>query len=446
MKSIRRTLTLLLVAAACVVIAIGGFATWRLSLAEADTLFDYQLEQMAMSLRDQAFANALEPDLSEDRFDFVVQVRDANGVRLYVSHPHRALPTNVRLGFSTVETREGRWRVFAEVVRGQLIEVAQPLGVREARAAQSAVRAVMPLLAVLPLLVAATWWALNLGLAPLERLADAVGRRNPRSLEPISSSGVPVEVQPLVQELNELLARLDAALTVQRTFIADAAHELRTPMTALKLQAQLVERAGSEAAREAAVTELQAGVTRTAHLVSQLLTLARQEPGAADRPMTDVPLAALLREAVENHKVIARDRDQTLEAGALDDALTVRADAEGLRTMIANLVGNAVRYTPRGGRVGVACGRDVAGRVWLSVTDNGPGIALEQRQRVFDRFYRADDASLEDGEGSGLGLAIVKAVADRHGAEIRLDEAPGGGLGVTVTFHGEAPGSGRPTL
>ncbi len=443
MKSIRRTLTWLLLGAVFVVVAVGGFATWRLSLAEADTLFDYQLEQMAMSLRDQAFANTLEPDLQEDRLDFVVQVRDASGVRLYVSHPHRPLPTNVRLGFSTIETGEGRWRVFAEVIRGKLIEVAQPMHIREARAARSAFRAVLPVLLVLPVLAAATWWVLNLGLSPLDRLAAAVARRSPLSLDPIAETGVPVEVRPLVHELNELLKRLDAALTAQRTFIADAAHELRTPLTALQLQAQLLERADDSVARSAAIADLRAGVTRTAHLVSQLLTLARQEPGAADRPFSEVPLGTVLREVVEAQQVIAHDREQVLEIGHVDDAITVMADPDGLRTMVANLVGNAVRYTPRGGRIVVTGGRGDAGACWFAVTDNGPGISADQRARVFDRFYRADEAALTDATGSGLGLAIVKAVADRHGAAITLDEAPGGGLAVRVSFPSSSPANGR---
>ncbi|MEO8136662.1 MAG: hypothetical protein ABI831_22145, partial [Betaproteobacteria bacterium] len=219
---------LLLLGVVVLAVGAGAYATYRISLAEADAMFDYHLRQLALSLRDQAFARAFAPraDIDNDDFDFVVQVRDATGVRLYLSHPHKVLPLDVQLGFSTVKTEEGRWRVFAQIVRGQVVEVAQPMAVRSRMALSAALQSVWPFLAVLPALALAIWWVVGRGLAPLDRLARGVAARSPSAMDPLPESRAPVEVQPLVHSLNDLLERLRSALDAQRAFVADAAHGL----------------------------------------------------------------------------------------------------------------------------------------------------------------------------------------------------------------------------
>jgi two-component system OmpR family sensor kinase len=260
--------------------------------------------------------------------------------------------------------------------------------------------------------------------------------RSSESLEPIQGLEVPEEVEPLVGSLNDLLMRLKAARDVQRAFVADAAHELRSPLTALQLQVQLVERADSDDARNEALADLKNGLQRTTHAVHQMLTLARQEPGAAEYTVAPVNLAALARSLVVDHQRLAEARHLDLGVTEADERAVVQGDADALRILLANLVGNALRYTPAGGRVDVACGLSDDG-VFLEVVDTGPGIPESERDRVFDRFYRrSNEGVATDGSksGSGLGLSIVRTIANRHGAAVSLSESKSGGLRVRVIF------------
>ena len=430
MNSIRRKLLLALIGAMSVVMLLGAAATYQAAREEANALFDYHLEQIALALRDQTFQGATEALVGEKNFDFVIRVWDREGLSIYSSRPHRVLPDIARLGYATEETRDGAWRVFALQHLGQTITVAQPMQVRSQLAAAAALRTLIPFAILLPLFALLIWWVVISELRPLNVLARSVAARTPDSLHPFSESDVPEEVRPLVHSLNDLLLRLEAALLAQRGFIADAAHELRTPLTALQLQTQLVERAVSEVERSAALGDLKQGLARSIHTVHQLLTLARQEPGAAEHALAVVPLADLVRQAVADHATLAAAKNIDLGVAASDPAACAIGDGDALSTLLANLLGNAVRFTPVGGRIDVSCG--IAGqRAYLEVVDSGPGIPLAERERVFDRFYRQGG---EDSPGSGLGLAIVKTIAGRHGASIRLDDAPAGGLWVRIDF------------
>jgi signal transduction histidine kinase len=286
----------------------------------------------------------------------------------------------------------------------------------------------IPLLLLLPLLGAAVVVVVGNGLLPLRRIALEVQRRDAHSLTPIASARLPQEVAPLVNELNRLLVRLNAAFQVQRAFVADAAHELRSPLTAVRMDVQLLDRAPDEAARRDARTNLGAAVERAIHLVEQLLTLARNEPRDALGDFSRVALEQAAAEGIADAHALALTRN--IDLGLASEAAVVQGDRDALRTLVRNLVDNAVRYTPVGGLVRVRTLNGADGAI-LEVADSGPGIAPPDRERVFDRFYRR--ASAPEG-GSGLGLAIVKAIADRHAAEIKLDEAQEGGLRVTVRF------------
>jgi signal transduction histidine kinase len=296
-----------------------------------------------------------------------------------------------------------------------------------ARAA--AERVVIPLSFLLPIMIGAVAWIVRRGLDPLRFVAAEVQRRDARTLAPLGTDHLPREIEPLVNELNRLLERLRQAFAAQRAFISDAAHELRSPLTALRLQLQLLDRAPDETERLEARARLGAAVERAIHLVEQLLTLARSEPQDAAMELENVDLAAAAADAIKDtHDLaLARKIDLGLEA---PPGLNVQGDREALRTLVRNLVDNAVRYTPPGGTVQVRCW-SAAQRAQLEVSDTGPGIPPGEKKRVFDRFYRRA-AAQED--GTGLGLAIVKAIAERHGAQIDLGEAPGGGLRVAVSF------------
>jgi len=448
MRSIRSQLLVGLLAVLLLGVAAAAIGTYLRAREEANALFDHQLQEMVASLTDAPFAAA--PDgvsgIGSAEDALVVQIWDRSGVQLYLSQPQRVLPQHAQLGFTNLRTESGEWRVFSALTGNQVVQVAQPMRARRQLAASMALRTIVPLLAMLPVLVLLIWLIIARGLQPLERVAAAVARRSPTLLEPLAERDLPAEVQPLVRALNGLLDRLGEALAAQRTFIADAAHELRTPLTAVHLQAQLAERAASEADRGKALADLKSGLERATRLSEQLLTLARTEPGvdAAERPEANVDLASAAREAITELAPLAAEK--SIDLGLSESgAAIVRGDAEVLRTLLSNLIDNAVRYTPRGGRVDVAAQME-GDRVTLSVRDNGPGIAPAERARVFDRFYRGQPGAVpgESGKsaslrGSGLGLAIVKSIADRHGAEIALGEGlDGTGLGVTVRFPAAA--------
>jgi two-component system OmpR family sensor kinase len=445
MNSIRRHLLLALLIAMTVVMLAGGWATYRAARDEAGSLFDYQLQQIALSLRDQTFRGPAEALASDESLDYVIRVWDLTGLRVYYSRPHQALPELTRLGYSTSASSEGDWRVFALQYHGLTIAVAQPMRVRNQLAADAAWSTLKPFFVLLPALALLIWIVVSRGLRPLAQLARSVQARTPDSLAPLAVSAVPEEVRPLVLAVNDLLARLKAALAAQRAFVADAAHELRTPLTALQLQLQLVERTSSDADRAAALAELKSGLVRSTHAVEQLLTLARHEPGAAEYRCAQVALAAVARDVVVELAPLANARQIDLGLTQADAAALVTGDSDALRVLLSNLVVNALRYTPAGGRVDVACSlRD--GSPCIEVADTGPGIPAAERERVFDRFYRrgADDAGSI--VGSGLGLSIVRIIAERHGAQVSLADADSGGLLARVVFPPFGGGSRVPEL
>ena len=429
MSSIRQRLLLYLLSGLLAAVLAAAASVYVKAREEANDLFDYHLKQMALSLPDAAFGQV--PGREDTELQgFVIQVWDRNGVKLYFSQPTSQLPQYAALGFSTVATPHGHWRVFSVAARHNVIQVAQPMSVRRELAAGMALRTVVPLLLLLPIIGVLIWITVGRGLQPLNQVASAVGKRSPSALQPLPEDHLPLEVKPLVRALNDLLARLGRALETQRAFIADAAHELRTPLTALQLQIQLAERAQGEAEREAAFARVKEGLKRSNHLVEQLLTLARQEPQAAERPFVPVDLLPLARQVVAEFALLAQQKSLDLGVSGEQPA-TVAGDPEALRVMLNNLVDNAVRYTPSGGRIDVTVGMEQS-RPAISVTDSGPGIPPEERERVFDRFYRREGSGVA---GSGLGLAIARNIAERHNARVSLDAPPGGrGLAVKVVF------------
>ena len=442
MNSIRLRLLVLLLAMLAAAAAVMGAVTYRNVLAETEALFDYQLRQMALSLRDQGrIAPEQASALSDRELDFVVQIWSADGGEIYASRPHDELPTRALLGFADIKVGGHAWRTFSVVTGARVIQVAQPRQIRQTLAANAALHSVAPLLGVAPLLALLIWWLAALTLRPLQQVAQAVRERDTESLAPLPTARLPDELAPLVNALNGLLARLGRSLDTQRAFVADAAHELRSPLQALKLQLQLLERAADADGRSAAVKALGEGITRSAWLVEQLLALARNEPGAPPLPFTRVDLAEIARTALAATvaQAVARGSELDLQA---DGPVPLQGDAGSLTVLVRNLVDNAVRHSPPGTRVQVHVGLH-DGRPLLVVDDAGPGIPPDDRERVFDRFVRREQAQGEASEGSGLGLAIVRTVAQRHGATVTLDTSPLGGLRATVRF-GAAAVDGRP--
>jgi two-component system OmpR family sensor kinase len=429
MRSIRRELLLWLLLGLIVAVAAAATSTYYQARREAKELFDYQLRQLALSVANEGLSLLPQADNERDE-DFAIQVWDENQKLLYASRPGLGIPSQLDSGYANVPTHPGHWRVFAVRAHGRLVQAAQRLSVHEELAAAMAFRVVAPLLVVLPLLGVLVWLTVRRGLQPLTSVTSAVRVRTPAALQPLPESDLPEEVQPLVHALNDLLGRLGRAIALQKGFIADAAHELRTPLTAVQLQLELARLATDAEEREAAFDDLQRGVSRAIHLVNQLLTLARQDPEATERPMQPTDLSAIARLVVAEQTPLAIAKQ--VDVG-ISDAVesVVPGDPEALRVMLGNLVDNAIRYSPAGGRVDVAVMHS-DGHAVLTVQDSGPGIPISDRERVFDRFFRGHE---HDVPGSGLGLAIVKSIVDRHHARIGLDSGPGGrGLLIKISF------------
>ena len=432
LRSLRARLFAFLLALAAISALAVGTATYLSVRAEADQLFDYHLEQMALSLRDHGRIDETERAVLENReFDYVVQIWSVDGVELYSSRAPdlpRILPPRAVLGFSEVDVAGAPWRVYSAATPTRVLQVGQPLAVRRRLAAAAAGRSVLPIVGAAPLVALGLWWLVGVSLAPLARVAEATRTRGAGSLEPLPVGGLPTEVEPLVASFNALLARLAAALEAQRAFVADAAHELRTPLTALKLQVGLLRDADDRPTREAALERLRAGVDRAARLVEQLLALARAEPGSAV-PHAPLDLAELVRQALGDLGAVIAQRgaEARLEAPA---SLPYSGDAQALRSLVRNLIDNATKYGGAAPRVKLSLSFDEGAPV-LRVDDAGPGIPVAERERVFDRFHRRESSA---GDGSGLGLAIVRAVAEQHGATVRLADSPLGGLRVELRF------------
>lgn len=436
-RSLRaRLLLALLSLLACAAVVMGSLA-YRSTLEQAEALFDYQLRQMALSLRDQGEVAAPgEQLLSDERLDFVIQIWSRDGRVIYASQAHEMLPNRAQLGYADIHAGSQLWRTYSVATPGRVIQVAQPEAVRRRMATDSALRSVTPLLLLAPLLALAAWWLAIITLRPLQRMATEVHARDAGSLQPIPLTGLPDEITPLAQALNDLLARLASAWQMQRSFVADAAHELRSPLTALKLQLHLLRNAHQGPQRETAQEDLAQGIERASRLVEQLLLLARNEPDAPAQAMQALDLDELVRREIASLAPLARLKRSDLELLS-DGPLQIQGHPPSLASLVRNLVENAIQHSPAGARVQVQLGSaEAPGGTMaptLVVEDSGPGIPAQERERAFDRFYRRAGT---DVPGSGLGLAIVRAVAERHQAKVSLDASALGGLRVTVRFGG----------
>jgi two-component system OmpR family sensor kinase len=425
-----RLLAFLLVAVLLVTLLLAA-TSYRGALREADAMFDHYLQQTANSLRGAApLGIAPEAFDSGDGFELYIQIWGPDGVQLYRS-ARSALPPRAVLGFSDVRVDGNRYRVYSVQNRFQTVQIAQDMDAREARARAMAWRATWPLALMAPLLMLAVAWVIRRSLAPVQRMRRQVASRTADDLSPLETRGLPDEVRPLVQELNLLFDRVQRAFEAQKSFVADAAHELRSPLTALKLQAHALGRAGDESSRGLAAQRLNQGIERAIALVEQMLVLARHEAQAGQgQAAQPVDLQALVRDGIT--AALPQAQAQGIDLGLLEGPpVVVPGHPDSLAVLLRNLLDNAIKYSPAQGQVDV--GLHQRGSVAsLVVEDSGPGIPEAERARVLDRFYRVPDAPAR---GSGLGLAIVKTIADQHGATLLLGTSERlGGLRVELRF------------
>ena len=330
------------------------------------------------------------------------------------------------------------WRVFSlwDESETYLIQVGERYDVRNELISKISRQLITPSLVSLPFLGLMIWVGIGRGLRPVQKVAREVTRRDPEYLESMEVGPVPSEIRPLVFSLNNLFDRLQDALEAERRFTDDAAHELRTPLAALKAQAQVSLRATNDSERQQALTNVVNGVDRATHVVEQMLTLARLDPAATSLVREKINIHDLAAEVVAQLVPAAMQKDINIEIIGSDKAM-IFAEPVSLSVLIRNLVDNAIRYTPVQGEVVLSIDETPDRKTILSVADTGPGIDSELQSRVFDRFFRVTGNS---SSGCGLGLSIVKRIADLNDLHVDLknkDEAPG--LIATVHFNDVSP-------
>ena len=418
-------------------LAIVGLAAMAVAYVyargEAAEFLDGQLRQIAMNVGTGASgATGAVADMDpEDRI--AITIRDGAGQIIHQSLPDTRIPPQDRPGFANVSAGGESWRVFTAGDQARTVQVAQRETVRAEIADSAALSAATPILIVIPLSWLVVGWAMNRMIGRLNHLAEAIAARGAKASEPIGLAGVPSEVRPLVESMNGLIARLQASVDAQKRFLADAAHELRTPLAAMQIQVGNL--AGAEGAdRDERVAALAAGVKRAGELVNQLLDLARlDEPPPAKSESFD--LAALLLDCLAEYAPLAEDKGVDIGSDFAADA-TIRGVEREVRSLFANLIDNAIRYAPEGGKVDVALFRRDSQPV-VEIVDTGPGLPKGGETRIFDRFYRG---ATREASGAGLGLAIARRIAERHGLELTVQNRSDGVSGVVARVVPPADG------
>lgn len=434
----QRLLVLALTAITLVWLGVTAF-TYHNAREEFDEVLDAHLAQAAALLVVQSSHDLDEletehaPLLHKYARRVAFQVwNKGHQLRLHSANaPQQPLAANEERGFSDHTIDGHRWRVFSTWNESAefLIQVAERADVRDELARGIAGNMLKPLFISLPLLALLLWIAVARGLRPLDKLTREVEQRAPDNLAALDASSAPREVVPLIERLNRLFIRIEASMQKERRFTADAAHELRTPVAAIKAQAQVARAASSEAERNHALDNAILGCDRAAHLIEQLLTLARIDTLGNDvteacqlRVIAAEVIAAITPAALSQHVRLELTEGAEVE---------VRCNPVLLRILLRNLIDNAVRHTQPGTSVWVSITHQ-QGLACLSVNDNGPGIPEAELARVSERFYRPVGTNAS---GSGLGLSIVNRIAEIHGASLRIaPQIAGTGLSVTVVF------------
>ncbi|MEO8297146.1 MAG: ATP-binding protein [Burkholderiales bacterium] len=441
--SLRNRLLLGVVGGVVLMWGVAAWFTWRDAEDELGELLDAHLAQAAALLvapaahehfHEELFARA--PHLHRYATRVVFQVWHEGRLMEGSSNAPSQPLTTLRSGFESTQIAGQRWRVFATVGDAPDIQifVGEQLDARDA-ILRAVLRSLMwPLLLGLPLLALAAWWAVRLGLAPLDRLSRKLALRQPDALDALSLSRAPTELQPLVTALNALFARVARLIDTERRFTADAAHELRTPVAGIRAQAQVARAATGDAERRHALDQLLIGCDRAARLIDQLLLLARVDASQGDEPGRQ-DLGALVRMAVAEQLPALQARGQTIEVDA-DTACPVPGTPAWLAVLLRNLLDNASRYAGNGARLRISVALP-GGQPQLCVEDSGPGLPEAAIAHLGERFYRAETGLASGQPGSGLGWSIVRRIAEVLALQVQADRSPAlGGLRVQVRWPG----------
>ncbi|BCX68682.1 ATP-binding protein [Pseudomonas izuensis] len=434
-ESVQLRLSVALSLAILIIAFVAGVFAYVSAFDEAHEMQDDTLRQMAELFdRQQMTLKYPENPVEEDDETRIIVQYLADGSQASgnddVGTP-LPFPTTLADGLSTVPIAGEAFRVLVKTTRqGQRIAVAQETGARDTDARASALRSVLPFLILLPVLLLVVSDLVRKLFRPIATLSSEIDRRDEQELHPIDEQHLPVEIRPFVVAINRLLKRVAQSMETQRRFVADAAHELRSPLTALSLQAERLAAADMSAPARERLLQLRRGIERGRNLIDQLLTLARVQSASGLALPTAVSVHDVYRRVLEDLWPLAEVKHLDIGVEAGEDVRVMIHDAD-LLAVVKNLVDNAIRYTPEGGRVDLSVTLE-NGAALLQIKDSGPGIASEEQERVFDPFYRSLGTQVS---GSGLGLSIVKAIMDRTGARVRLgftDERERRGLCVSL--------------
>ncbi len=423
---ITRSLWLALGAVGLLCSGIDYWAAWR----HAGAVIDQQMAQIAGVLaRQQLGAPAMAGAMTLDADDgYAVAIRDRNGALLFDSQPGRTLPTTNAKGFGEVRNRDGTYRIYGlTTAAGEVINVGQLLEERDEVALASALAALAPVALLVPVLGLMIGLVIRRQLRPLGLLATEITRRLPGAPEPLPLTGLPDELHPLIRAVNRLLGMLGQALLHEQRFVTDAAHALRTPLTALQLQAAVLDGSADPVERARRLAELDAGIRRVARLSADLLAVAPDD-SKMFAPSPSLALDDELTELVELYQPAAQARALRIEL-TTGEGCRVAAHRRQLRLLIGNPLENALRYSESGGCVSVTCVRD-GGHARITIVDEGPGLDEAELAAVFDWFYRAPGDTTA---GSGLGLSTARRIASDLGGVISLHNRDRGrGLQVLI--------------
>lgn len=453
LRTLRKRLFVFLLLPLAILLVISLTADYRIAFAPANEAFDHSLTDDVVALAGRvhttSFGYGLEVDLpaaaeavlrtSRSDKEFLA-IFGPNGqllagdADLQPDPPHPEDNPSLSDGFMRGhKIRKATYRLETE--RGTVVTtVAETTHKREKAGSKILAGMILPNILLIVATLTLVYIGVRRGLAPLNQLSEEIARRSPHDLSPLKPKLVPGEVEPLVQAIDILIADLRTAATAQQGFLANAAHQLKTPLAGLQTQLELAAQEIPAEYRHR-IVHLRDATQRLGHLAHQLLALARSGPEAnLAHEWRRIDLGQMLEASASNwfDRAIARDIDLGFEP------VPVIIDGSEwlLRELLANLIDNALLYTPRGGKVTARCGRDDGGRPFIEIEDNGPGIPEEERERIFERFYRAEGAT---GTGTGLGLAIVKEVATRHRAQIEFaNTSPQGGTRFRVSFNASA--------
>jgi two-component system OmpR family sensor kinase len=439
-SSLQIRLSLWLSLAIVFVAVCGGVLSFNAAFAEADEFQDDQLRQIAGLMEGQ---NLLPGSLivqnieksADSESQIIVHVLGNQPIEIQAWHHERlVLPIDLHEGVQTFRAAKYRWRLFVrQLPSGDKLVIGQRTDVRDELARNSAISTLLPLVLLIPVLIVLINILIHQMIRPVTRLASELDMRQETDFHALDDTGVPTEIKPFTRSINGLLERVKKSIEVQRRFVADAAHELRSPLTALSLQAENLSKIALPPSAEERLSILRAGLSRSRLLLEQLLTLARSQT-AGTMSDTAIPAQIIFQRVLEDLMPVAESRKLEIEVSVDEQAIFYGQEIDAV-TLLKNLIDNAIRYTPEGGAIFLRAKQD-KNRLVIDVEDSGPGIADAEKERVFDPFYRVLGSTTV---GSGLGLAIVKAIVERLQASIDLTNLIGNdgivkGLRATVIF------------